>query len=45
VNFGPGQTRANNAILRVDGLGRLSVANGQAAGSVELILDVNGYLE
>ena len=45
INYGPGQTRANNAILRVDDQGRLLVACGQASGTVDMILDVNGYLE
>lgn len=46
VNFSPGQTRANNAVLRLasDGSGALSVLNG-STGPVHLILDVNGYIE
>jgi hypothetical protein len=44
VNFSPGQTRANNAILPLafDLSGSLQALNG-SAGSVHLILDVNGY--
>jgi hypothetical protein len=45
LNFAPGQTRANNVIIRVDGQGRLSVTCGQATGTAELIIDVNAYLE
>ena len=48
LNFGAGQTRANNAILALsqDGLGTLTVrANLAAAGSVQLLLDVTGYFE
>lgn len=45
INFGSGQTRANNAIIRIDGSGRLSVSNGQPSGSVQVILDVTGYFE
>jgi hypothetical protein len=45
INYTPGQTRANNAILQVDAQGRLSVVCGQASGTVDLILDVNGYLQ
>ena len=46
INFGPGQTRANNAILELasDGTGGIVVFNG-SAGTVHLILDVNGYFE
>jgi hypothetical protein len=48
LNFGAGQTRANNAILALsgDGLGTLTVrANLAASGSVQLLLDVTGYFE
>jgi hypothetical protein len=43
--FRAGQTRANNAILKlsVDGQASIAVRNG-AAGTVQLILDVSGYL-
>ena len=46
VNFAPGQTRANNAIvlLSTDTHGSLAVLNG-AAGTVHVILDVNGYFQ
>jgi hypothetical protein len=46
INFSTGQTRANNtvALLATDGTGSLAVRNG-AAGTVHLILDVNGYFE
>ncbi len=45
LNFSPGVTRANNAIvpLATNG-GTLNVKNG-SAGSVHLVLDVNGYLQ
>jgi len=39
------QTRANNAIIGLDPLGRLTVKCTQASGSVDLILDVNGYFQ
>jgi hypothetical protein len=45
INFRPGQTRANNAIVPLGAGGTLAVANGQGSGSVELIIDVNGYFE
>jgi hypothetical protein len=44
INFSPGQTRANNAVvtLATDGSGRIDVTNG-ATAPVHFILDVNGY--
>lgn len=46
INFGAGQTRANNAIVELasDGTGGILVYNG-SSGTVHLILDVNGYFE
>jgi hypothetical protein len=44
VNFSPGVTRANNAIVRLAVVGgTINVKNGSAA-PVHLVLDVNGYL-
>ncbi len=48
VNYGAGQSRANNAILQLapDGSGVLAVkAAVLGGGTVHLILDVNGYFE
>ena len=45
INFRPGQTRANNAIVPLGAGGTLAVSNGQGTGTVELIIDVNGYFE
>jgi hypothetical protein len=46
INFGPGQTRANNAVATLSAAGELSVRCDMALGTtVELILDVNGYFE
>jgi hypothetical protein len=46
VNFVPGVTRANNAVvpLSTDGAGAIQVKNGSAA-PVHVILDVNGYFQ
>jgi hypothetical protein len=46
LNFGPGQTRANNATLQLalDGSGTVRVHDG-STGSVHLVLDVNGYFQ
>jgi len=41
----PGLTRANNAVVGLNGLGELAVRCAQASGSVHFILDVNGYFE
>ena len=44
VNFTPGLTRANNAVvlLAANG-GTINVKNG-SAGAVHFVLDVNGYM-
>ena len=46
ISFGAGQTRANNAhvALSTDGLGRATAQNG-SNGSLDLVLDVNGYYQ
>jgi hypothetical protein len=46
MNFSGGQTRANNAIvsLATDGSGTIKITNG-AAGTVHVIVDVNGYFK
>jgi Subtilase family len=46
INFAPGQTRANNAVLQVGGGATASISvRNDAAGSVDFILDVNGYFQ
>jgi streptogramin lyase len=45
INFRAGQTRANNAILPLSGLGALSVYCAQGGGTTHLILDVTGYFQ
>jgi len=42
INYRPGQTRANNAILALGPAGNFDVAC-VSFGSVDFILDVNGY--
>ena len=46
INFSPGQTRANNAVVKAstDGTAALAVLNG-SAGTVDLIVDVVGYFK
>jgi hypothetical protein len=44
INFRAGQTRANNAIVRIGLGGGIAIVSGQPAGGiVHVIVDVNGY--
>ncbi len=45
MNYNPGQTRANNAIIRLGPSGDVTVFVSQGAGTVDWILDVNGYFQ
>lgn len=47
VSFGPGQTRASNALLslRINGDGTLSISPDLGNGTVHVILDVMGYFD
>jgi hypothetical protein len=47
LNFQAGQTRANSAIVTLDArsIAAMSVLEGPLSGTVDLILDVSGYLE
>jgi hypothetical protein len=45
INYAPGQTRSNNAIASLNTGGAVTVRCVQASGTVDLILDVNGYFE
>ena len=45
VAFAAGRTRANNAILGLDGAGLVSARAEMASGSVHLIVDVSGYFD
>jgi hypothetical protein len=45
INYSPGQTRANNAIVSLSPSGAIAVRCAQGAGSVHFILDVSGYFE
>ena len=45
INYAAGQTRANNAVVPLGTDGALTVHVGQAAGSVHVVLDVNGYFQ
>jgi len=45
INYAAGQTRSNNAVVALDGMGRMAVRCAQASGSAHFILDVFGYFE
>jgi len=45
LNWSAGQTRANNAIIALGSSADLTVHPDQAAGTVHLIIDVNGYFQ
>jgi hypothetical protein len=45
LNYSPGQTRSNNAIVPLSDVGALKVRCAQASGTAHLILDVTGYFE
>jgi uncharacterized repeat protein (TIGR01451 family) len=46
VNYALGRTRANNAVVTLNGLGEIAAFAGQPAGTtVHLILDVSGYFK
>ena len=47
INFGPGQTRSNNAILQLDAAGQVQarpfILDAPGPDEVQVILDVNGF--
>jgi hypothetical protein len=45
LNYTPLKTRANNAIVGLDELGRISALAAQATGTANVIIDVNGWFE
>ena len=45
LNYRAGQTRANNAILPLGAAGDLVVNCGSSSGTVDFLLDVNGYFQ
>jgi hypothetical protein len=45
INYGAGQTRANNAVLSLGAAGDLAIHCGQATGTAHVIVDVNGYFQ
>jgi hypothetical protein len=45
LNFRAGQTRANNAIVRLGSAAGVTLFSGQPAGTVHVVVDVNGWFE
>jgi len=45
INYGAGQTRASNAVASLGPSGDLTVRCDQPGGTVQFILDVNGYFQ
>jgi len=45
ISFGVNQTRANNAVVAVGPSGDVSVECDMPLGTVQLIVDVNGYFQ
>ena len=43
INYGPGQTRADNAIIRLGSGDSIAVTCGQSSGATHFIIDVVGY--
>jgi hypothetical protein len=45
INFSPGETRANNAIVPLGPRSSFAIFSGQPSGEVDVIVDVNGFLQ
>ena len=45
ISYRARQTKANNAIIGLDSLGRLRLRSAQPFGTVQVILDVSGYFQ
>src|SRR5262249_39384995 len=45
INYPAGRTRANNAIIALGTAGGFSVQCSQGSGTVDLIVDINGYFD
>jgi Leucine-rich repeat (LRR) protein len=45
INYGMGQTRANNAVVPLGADGAIAVSVNQPSGTVHVVLDVNGYFQ
>jgi hypothetical protein len=45
LNFLPGQVRSNNAIVGLNALGGMTVFAGMGSGTMDYVVDVNGYFQ
>jgi hypothetical protein len=45
LNFGTGETRANNAVVPLGSGAALTLFSGQPVGTVHVVVDVNGWFE
>ena len=45
INYGVGQIRANNVTVPLSPAGLVSVFCEQATGTLDLVVDVNGYFQ
>jgi len=45
INYRPGQTRANDAVVPLGAAGALAVHCDQPLGTVQFIIDINGYFQ
>ncbi len=45
MNYSAGQTRANRAVIALGASGDVRVKCGQASGTTDLLIDVNGYFQ
>jgi hypothetical protein len=45
INFQQGKVRANNAVVSLNPYGGLTVFCGMPSGTVDYIIDVNGYFQ
>jgi hypothetical protein len=45
LNFLPGQVRSNNAIVGLNVLGGMTVFAGMGSGTMDYVVDVNGYFQ
>jgi hypothetical protein len=45
IDYNVGKTRANNAIVSLGASGDITVFCGQGSGSVDMLIDVNGYFQ
>jgi hypothetical protein len=45
INYGAGKTRADNAVVTLGSNGDFTIKTDQASGTVDVIVDINGYFQ